>query len=157
MDFNKLEVYDMRRVHNMVPNFGGNVDEIRDTFYKSMKEYLDTLNLSEQIEFFQTTINIGGGFFGKNKIDAVGIKYKNGKMKKLGAFYLMTNIGNVLNFSLYKQASLGFFDILTGKSSSEKVQLIQSKLKTIEEDEEFSMFNAVSDQMFEIGLNSVKI
>ena len=152
MEFNKDEVYSSSLKHIAVPNFSGNISEKHQEFYNGIKNYFDTLNL-ENIQLSEESINIGGGFFGGNNITALGLSYKKGKLKKLSAFFLITNTGNVFNFSQYKQASLGFFDLLTGVNPSEKVHVIQSKLKTIEESEEFSVFNAIADMLYEEGIN----
>ena len=156
MDFNKDEVYNSNLQHIAVPNFNGNINEKYDEYYNGIKEYLVTLNL-ENIQLTNEQINIGGGFFGGKDVEALAISYKKGKLKKLSAFFLVTNTGNVFNFSLYKQASLGFFDILSGVNPSEKVNIIQSKLKTIQETEEFSVFNAIADMLYNKGVAATKL
>jgi hypothetical protein len=151
MEFDKDEVYSSNLEHIAVPNFNGDVHEKYQEFYDGIRNYLDTLNL-ENIQLSEESINIGGGFFGGKNVKALGLRYKKGKLKKLSAFFLITNTGNVFNFSQYKQASLGFFDLLTGVDPSEKVDVIQSKLKTIEETEEFSVFNAIADMLYAEGI-----
>lgn len=90
--------------------------------------------------------------FSSTEKKALLLYNQNGSLKKLAAFFLITNNGNMLNFSIYKQASLGFFDLLSGVSSTEKIFLIQSKLSSIQEVEEFSIFNALADMLYKEGI-----
>ena len=158
MDFNKDEVYSSSLQHIAVPDFNADFTEKYEEFYNGIKDYLNTLDL-KNIQLSNESINIGSDsmFGSSNVVSALGISYKKGKLKKLSAFFLVTNTGNIFNFSLYKQASLGFFDALAGVSPSEKVSVIQSKLKSIEETEEFSVFNAISDMLYNNGIKATKL
>ncbi|MDF1879605.1 hypothetical protein JHD46_08145 [Sulfurimonas sp. SAG-AH-194-C20] len=156
MEINIKEVYENTITHIPVPNYKGNEEEVFSNFYDEIKRYFDTLNL-EKIKLTNESINIGGGFFGSHSISALGLSYKDGKLKKLSTFLFVTKTGNVFNFSQYKQASLGFFDMLAAVSPSEKVNVIQSKLKTIEEIEEFSLINSISDNLYSQGIKSTKL
>lgn len=154
MDFNKDEVYSSTLRHRAVPNYSGNTQERTQEFYTAIQNYFASLAL-DNMQLTNESINIGGSFFGSNSVPALGLSYKKGKLKKLSAFFLVTRVGNVFNFSLYQQASFGFFDILTGVTNpSEKVSVIQNKLKTIEEAEEFSIFNAVAEILYEEGIGA---
>ena len=156
MEINIKEVYENTITHIPVPNYQGNEKEVFSNFYDEIKRYFDTLNL-DKIKLTKESINIGGGFFGGHNIPALALSYKDGKLKKLAIFLFVTNTGNVFNFSQYKQASLGFLDMLASVSPSEKVNVIQSKLKTIEEIEEFSLLNSISDVLYTQGLKSTKL
>ena len=156
MELNKKEVYDQQLNHIPVPNFGGDFKEVDERFFTAVTEYFATLNL-QNIQLNKTTVNIGGGFFGSNNVPAIVIYYKDGKLKNLAAFFFTTHTGNVFNYSLYKQASLGFLDMLTDVTPSEKIATIHSKLKTIAEVEEFSVFNNIANFMYERAIKSATI
>ncbi len=158
MDFNIDEVYSSSLQHTAVPNFDGDFSEKYKEFYNGIENYLNTLDLNN-ITLTNESINIGStGMFGSsNNVSALGISYKKGKLKKLSAFFLITNTGNIFNFSVYKQVSLGFFDALAGVSPSEKAAVIQSKLKSLEETQEFSVFNSISDMLYSSGIKATNL
>ena len=153
--FNKDEVYSSNLSHRSFLSNDKSFEDIGNEFYAGVSECLESLDL-KNIVLNESNVNIGStGFFGSSKgVKSYAIKYKEGKLKKLTAFFFVTNNGNVMNFSMYKQASFGFFDALQGvTNAADKVALIRSKLKTIEEEEEFSLFDTVADWMYNAGLS----
>ena len=102
MDFNKGEVYSSTLKHIPVPNFDGDFSDKYKEFYDGIENYLNTLDL-KNIKLSNESINLGSNsmFGSSNNVAAFGLSYKKGKLKKLSAFFLVTNIGNVFNFSLY--------------------------------------------------------
>lgn len=153
MELEKDEVYTKTLTHKVIEEI--NKNSIIEEYYKRLKESFNTLTL-DNMQISSTTINIASGFLNKNKIPALMLNYKTGKLTKVSAFFFITNVGNIFTFSLYLQVSKGLIDVLTGVSNpTERILLIESKLKSIEEIEEFSIFNAVANIMYEKGIKTI--
>ena len=157
MEFKKDEVYASTLTHTAIPNFAGDKSAILEEFYKGIQSSFSTLAL-DNMQISNISMNIGGGFFGGNNVSALGLSYKQGKLKKLSAFFLITNVGNVFTFSLYQQVSMGLFDAIVGiNDPAHKIALVESKLKSIEEMEEFSIFNSIANLIYGDGIKATSI
>lgn len=156
--FNKDDVYKSDGMHIENSKIE-NIEEAAGRLEKALINRLTELEI-ENLETFEEELDYGGGFFSAKQIKAIGLRFKKGKLKRLASYFFVTKVGNIITVSVYQQASFGFGDLFSSNNAvldpSARLSNIEAKLKSIEEVEEFSIFNAVTDWLYTAGCNSFR-
>ena len=120
-------------------------NELENLYLKRIYSYVEAMKL-KGFHVYADSINLGGLFSKKNQI--LVIEFKKSKVKGLTAYYYLQDNGFSMNFRLYKCINKSYINDLNEKPQAQRLEFIKNRLKSLDERDDFTMFDSLIDQLF---------
>lgn len=128
------------------------IDMVENSFLNYLNKECQTLNL-EGLNIFIDSLHFGGWF--SSKTNVLVIEPKKSKLKNQRAYFFVTNNGKMYNFFLYRCMEPKYFSKLNDKIQNQRLEFMQTKLGSIEEQHEFVVFEKMVLYLFRESMNKL--
>ncbi|MDF1880001.1 hypothetical protein JHD50_01585 [Sulfurimonas sp. MAG313] len=120
-------------------------EEVEKIFLNRVYNKIHSLKL-KGFDTYVENMSFSGFFSGKTQV--LTVEFKKSKLKKASACFFIEVNGAAYIFRLYKGMDKKYFEGLTEKPLSQRLEFIKNRMGDFEERNNFSSFDALMDMLF---------